>query len=193
MVSGRLASNTSLAQSQQTSMSLPAHNALDAIDDRRLEQVVGPQYVGPDRLDLIEFTGRHLLERGRVEHVVDIAAGIDDRAVIVHVAEVVANLLAKHAALIVLLFSSRLKTRTSRMLVCRKRRNTALSNEPVPPLMSNVLSSNMSLSARQCAVIVAFRTAAGTRLPIARCQAALICRPAPLHLPSQFLCGDPGG
>ena len=41
-------------------------------------------------------------------------------------------------------FSSRLKMRISRRSEARKRRRTALPNEPVPPVISRVLSLNMA-------------------------------------------------
>src|SRR6266849_5217727 len=43
-------------------------------------------------------------------------------------------------------FSSRLKTRTARMPVVRRRRNTAFPKEPVPPVIMTVQLSNKGVA-----------------------------------------------
>src|SRR5258708_2775606 len=51
-------------------------------------------------------------------------------------------------------FSSRLKMRTARISVVRRRRNTALPKEPVPPVIMTVLLSNKGPARRGFPVVM---------------------------------------
>ena len=110
------------------------------------ERVLRAEDVGAHRLHRIELAGGHLLQRGGVEHVVHAAHrvvdAVRDRAR--RRCRTSASDCAARCRMSSCFFSSRLKMRISGCRCLRKRPTTALPNEPVPPVISSVLSLNIS-------------------------------------------------
>ena len=65
-----------------------ADDAAHAVLDRGFQQVVGADHVGLDRFHRVELTGGNLLERRRVEDIVDAAGRVQDAREVAHVADV---------------------------------------------------------------------------------------------------------
>lgn len=69
-------------------VSAQADHTLHAVLDSGLEHVLGAEDVSLDGFHGMELAGRHLLERGGVEDVIDATGGIQDTLVITHIANV---------------------------------------------------------------------------------------------------------
>ncbi len=121
--------------------------AAHAVRDRRAHHVLCTEYIGPHSLHRIELAGRHLLERRRVEDVVDAAharrARCRNRARLRYRTSLCRSCSAIRMSSC--FFSSRLNMRTSLKFNFSRRATAAFPNEPVPPVIRTFILSNIPI------------------------------------------------